>query len=298
MQTHYRNRDDLDQMSALIPVSARCRRSPATLDRSAFRKLKTVDNDQAGPIDKGMGGLESTCVRPTQLLSTTCHPTRLGIREPWLDRFRNRLSTAESFHAIRNLEANAYSSYFREWRDLPVTWPKNDLQKIPVYWRFVGGKQSPLTGGPRLAVTPAHAILNCCFALLQAETRLALSALGLNPGLGVGLHTDTANRDSLAFDVLEPVRSQVEAWLLDWIAKEPCAGPTSSKLEQATVGSCLRYAPSSAGRLLPEESWLRLGLKTWRVLSGLEQDLGAFPIRFLQHGLLNGDELRPRAKFG
>ena len=66
-----------------------------------------------------------------------------------------------------------------------------------------------LTGGPRLAVMPAHAILNYCFALLQAETRLALSALGLDSGLGIGLHTDTA--DSLALDVLEPVRPQVEA---------------------------------------------------------------------------------------
>jgi hypothetical protein len=70
-------------------------------------------------------------------------------------------------------------------------------------------------------VTPVHALLNCYFALLEAETRLALSALGLDPGLGVGLHTDTANRDSLAFDVLEPVRPQVEVWLLHWIAKEP-----------------------------------------------------------------------------
>ena len=138
-------------------------------------------------------------------------------------RFRNQLSSTESFDAIRNLEANAAASYFREWRDLPVTWPKADLQKIPAHWRFVGSRQSPLTGGPRLAVTPVHAILNYCFALLEAETRLAISALGLDPGLGLGLHTDTANRDSLAFDVLEPIRPQVEAWLLDWIAKRTIA---------------------------------------------------------------------------
>jgi hypothetical protein len=66
-----------------------------------------------------------------------------------------------------------------------------------------------------------HAILNYCFALLEAETRLALSTLGLDSGLGIGLHTDTANRDSLALDVLEPVRPQVEMWLLDWVAREP-----------------------------------------------------------------------------
>lgn len=135
--------------------------------------------------------------------------------------FRNQLGLTESFDAIRNLEANAAAAYFREWRDLPVAWPKADLEKIPAHWRFVGSRQSPLTGGPRLAVTPVHAILNYCFALLHAETRLAISALGLDPGLGLGLHTDTADRDSLAFDVLEPVRPRVEAWILDWIAKEP-----------------------------------------------------------------------------
>lgn len=138
-----------------------------------------------------------------------------------ITRFRNKLDSAESFDALRNLEANAAASYFREWRDIPLSWPKADLTKIPQHWRFVGSRQSPLSGGPRLAVTPAHAILNYCFALLEAETRLAISGLGMDPGLGLGLHTDTANRDSLVFDVLEPIRPEVETWLLDWIAKEP-----------------------------------------------------------------------------
>jgi CRISPR-associated endonuclease Cas1 len=136
-------------------------------------------------------------------------------------RFRNKLDSAESFDTLRILEANAAASYFREWRDIPVSWPKTDLAKIPQHWRFIGSRQSPLSGGPRLAVTPAHAILNYCFALLETETRLAISALGMDAGLGLGLHTDTANRDSLVFDVLEPIRPQVETWLLAWIAREP-----------------------------------------------------------------------------
>jgi CRISPR-associated endonuclease Cas1 len=135
--------------------------------------------------------------------------------------FRDKLVSLDSFDAIRIVEANAAACYFREWRDIPVTWPKADLPKIPHHWRFAGNRQSPLTGGPRLAVTPVHAVLNYCFALLQAETRLAVSVLGLDAGLGVGLHTDTANRDSLALDVLEPIRPQIEAWLLNWIASEP-----------------------------------------------------------------------------
>lgn len=136
-------------------------------------------------------------------------------------RFRNRLDSVGSFDALRILESNAAASYFREWRGIPVTWPKADLPRIPEHWRFVGSRQSPLSGGPRLAVTPVQAILNYCCALVEAETRLAISALGLDCGLGLGLHTDTANRDSLVFDVIEPIRPQVETWLLDWIAKEP-----------------------------------------------------------------------------
>jgi CRISPR-associated endonuclease Cas1 len=135
--------------------------------------------------------------------------------------FRDRLASAGTFDAIRVVEANAAACYFREWRSIPVTWPKADLPRTPDHWRFAGSRQSPLSGGPRLAVTPAHAILNYCFAMLEAESRLSVSALGLDPGLGVGLHTDTANRDSLALDVLEPVRPDIEAWLLDWIENEP-----------------------------------------------------------------------------
>lgn len=135
--------------------------------------------------------------------------------------FRYKLASAKSFDGVRIVEANAAGAYFREWRFIPVMWPKADVKKIPDHWRFAGSRQSPLTGGPRLAVTPVHAVLNYCFALLEAETRLSLLALGLDPGLGIGLHTDTANRDSLALDVLEPIRPEIEMWLLNWILAEP-----------------------------------------------------------------------------
>jgi CRISPR-associated endonuclease Cas1 len=136
-------------------------------------------------------------------------------------RFRERLSAADTVDTIRLLEAHAAVSYFSAWRDVPVLWPKADLRRIPDHWRTVGSRRSPLSGGPRLAVTPVHAILNYCFALLESETRLALTAVGLDPGLGFGLHTDIANRDSLALDVLEPVRPDVESWLVSWILREP-----------------------------------------------------------------------------
>ncbi len=138
-----------------------------------------------------------------------------------IGKLRQTLTQADRFETIRLLEAQGAQLYFSRWRTLPILWPKADLRRVPEHWRTIGSRRSPLTGGPRLAVTPVHAILNYCFALLESETRLALSALGLDPGLGLGLHTDTPNRDSLALDVLEPVRPQLEGWVLNWVGREP-----------------------------------------------------------------------------
>jgi CRISPR/Cas system-associated endonuclease Cas1 len=62
--------------------------------------------------------------------------------------------------------------------------------------------------------------LNYLYALLESEARIAAAALGLDPGLGV-LHVDMQARDSLACDLMEAARPQVDAYLLDWITRQP-----------------------------------------------------------------------------
>jgi CRISPR associated protein, Cas1 family len=71
-----------------------------------------------------------------------------------------------------------------------------------------------LTGAPRAATSPINALRNYLFACLESEARLALLAHGLDPSLGC-LHADQRNRDSLALDAMEPVRADVDAFLLD-----------------------------------------------------------------------------------
>jgi len=63
-------------------------------------------------------------------------------------------------------------------------------------------------------------MLNYLYALLEAESRLAAAALGLDPGLGV-IHVDTLARDSLACDLMEAIRPLVDAYVLDWILSQP-----------------------------------------------------------------------------
>jgi CRISPR-associated endonuclease Cas1 len=134
--------------------------------------------------------------------------------------FRTRLSEAENIDAVRLFEAHAAVAYWNAWRDVSILWPKSDVRRVPAHWRTFGTRASPLTGGPRLAVNPPNAILNYCFALLESESRLALVALGLDPGIGF-LHPARAYRDSLALDVMEAVRPEIEHWLYQWVSTEP-----------------------------------------------------------------------------
>jgi CRISPR-associated endonuclease Cas1 len=133
---------------------------------------------------------------------------------------RDALTTAQTIPAIRLLESQAALAYWSAWRAVPIIFPKNDLQRVPDHWRTFGTRVSPLTGSPRLAVNPPNAMLNYLYALLESETHLAAAAMGLDPGIGL-LHVDTDARDSLACDLMEPVRPQVDAYLLDWLTREP-----------------------------------------------------------------------------
>lgn len=133
---------------------------------------------------------------------------------------RASLTQAGSVQEVRQLEAQAALAYWSAWRSIEITFPQRDLCRVPNHWLRFGSRKSPLTGSSRLAVNPPNAMLNYLYALLESEARLALAALGLDPGIGV-LHVDAPSRDSMACDLMEPIRPLVDAYLYDWIAREP-----------------------------------------------------------------------------
>lgn len=133
---------------------------------------------------------------------------------------RKSLSSAETIDAIRGIESRAASEYWRAWYEIPIHFPRNDAKRVPDHWVRFGTRHSPLSGGPRLAINPGNALLNYSMAIAESECRLAAVTCGLDPGLGF-IHTDTANRDSLALDLIETIRPAIEAWLLNWLSTEP-----------------------------------------------------------------------------
>jgi CRISPR-associated endonuclease Cas1 len=186
------------------PSDARLRRAQALSSESAVavgiaREL----------IDKKLEGQER--VARHKLLATQTADT--------ISRYRKDLIKAESSEAIRQVESLAAGAYWAAWHTLPINFPRKDEPRLPAHWCAFGARVSPLTGSPRLAVNPPNAMLNYLYAVLESESRLASAALGLDPGIGV-LHVDTPNRDSLACDLMEVIRPQVDAFLLDWITRE------------------------------------------------------------------------------
>ncbi len=134
--------------------------------------------------------------------------------------FRDQLSSVNAVEDVRIIEARAAAAYWNAWSRVRLQFPKSDLRRVPEHWLTFGSRTSPLSGSPRLAVTPLNCILNYLYSILEAETRLAIATMGLDPGLGF-LHMDYERRDSLACDLMEVVRPDVDQFVFDWLASRP-----------------------------------------------------------------------------
>ncbi|HLY02995.1 MAG TPA: CRISPR-associated endonuclease Cas1 [Candidatus Cybelea sp.] len=139
---------------------------------------------------------------------------RLGADLREFDKLRASLASSDSIERVRVIEANAALAHFSAWKAVTIRFRERDLARIPARWLRCDSRASVLTGAPRAATSPINAMRNYLFACLESETRLALLAQGLDPRLGV-LHADQRNRDSLALDAMEPIRADVDAFLLD-----------------------------------------------------------------------------------
>jgi hypothetical protein len=94
-------------------------------------------------------------------------------------------------------------------------------------------------------------IANLLYALLEAESTIALTAVGLDPGIGI-LHTDQRVRDSLALDLMKAARPSVDRYLLDLSSRNPCA---AADFGETSARQC-RIMPPLARRLAENHTHL------------------------------------------
>jgi hypothetical protein len=166
--------------------------------------------------------------------------------------YRSKLDSARRMEILLGIEANAALEYWSAWSNLQIQFPRVDMDRVPDHWRVFGSRTSPITKSARLAVNPINAVLSYLYAIVQAEAGLAAAQLGLDPGFGV-LHKDTRNRDSLACDLMEPVRPLVDSFVLGWLNHGPLR---REWFFEEVNGNCRLMAPFAA--------WLSETALTWR----------------------------------
>jgi CRISPR-associated endonuclease Cas1 len=134
------------------------------------------------------------------------------------------IAVADDIDECRQLEAVAAAAYFAAWCDHPRTavgFVAKDRRRVPPHWSVFDSRRSAITGAAntnRLAERPLNALLSYCYRLAEVEARFACVRLGLDPGLGC-LHLDAPGRDSLALDLIEPVRPLVDRFVLDLVGE-------------------------------------------------------------------------------
>jgi CRISPR-associated endonuclease Cas1 len=127
------------------------------------------------------------------------------------------LDRASTPTQLRLFESAAAVAYWKAWEHVPIRFVRRDESRVPSHWRSFGPRGSPLANGPRQAVSPGNCVMNMLYAILQGEVRIAALTMGLDPGMGV-LHVDQPARDSLALDLMEAVRPDVDAYVLELLS--------------------------------------------------------------------------------
>ena len=151
-------------------------------------------------------------------------------------------------------------------------------REVPARWLRADSRASLLTGAPRAATSPLNAMRNYLFACLESEARLALLAHGLDPSIGA-MHRDQRNRDSMALDCVEPVRGDVDDFLLDLLEDRVFSVRDFGELPN---GVCRIAAP------LTHE--LALTLPHWR---GLVQPIAARLAQLFRNAATGANDRRP-----
>jgi CRISPR-associated endonuclease Cas1 len=186
--------------------------APARSDQPALRRA------QALAAGNGVGIAITKEILCAKLSGQAAVARLLGSSEParLIINLGAELDAATDAGQLLSIEGTAAVAYWSLWLSMPLRFARRD--QVPAHWQSFGRRNSPLgQKNTRHAVTPANAVLNYLYAVLAGEMTIALTGVGLDPGLGI-FHTDEARRASLTYDAMEAVRPCVDGWLAAWLA--------------------------------------------------------------------------------
>jgi CRISP-associated protein Cas1 len=122
----------------------------------------------------------------------------------------------ERIDELRLVEARAAYAYFAAWQMLPLRWKGTGRKPISPEWHHVVARPLMVGYNNRHASHPVNAMLNYAYAVLESQVRIATVSQALDPKIGY-LHACRLGRAALVYDLMEPLRPQVDRLVLDFV---------------------------------------------------------------------------------
>ncbi|WP_445185547.1 CRISPR-associated endonuclease Cas1 [Pseudonocardia sp. Cha107L01] len=173
-----------------------------------------------------------------------------------------QIADSATVQAASGQEGPAAALYWKAWIGrVIVPFIPREASDVPAHWTTFVVRSSPIdtaSGNARHAADPINALLNYAYRLAEIECRLACLTVGLDPAMGF-LHADAQNRDSLALDLMEILRPDVDRFVLELLSNNSPMRYVSAKLfAESRDGGCRLVPPIT--HLIAEQSlaWARL----------------------------------------
>ncbi len=96
------------------------------------------------------------------------------------------MESAESTRELRVAESIAGRQYWQAFARVPIEFERRWRRSVPDHWHTAGPRTSRLDRKrAKRALTPAHAMLNYLYAILETEATIAAQRMGFDPMLGL-----------------------------------------------------------------------------------------------------------------
>ncbi|MEH6577377.1 MAG: CRISPR-associated endonuclease Cas1 [Amphritea sp.] len=157
------------------------------------------------------------CRHKFQVMARIARAEELGSSiKSTLQKAIDRCESCLDESALRGIEGAAQRELFACWK-----------QKLPPQLGFKNRQRRP-------PPDPVNSTLSLTYTLLHQEAVRQCKRHGLDPQLGF-YHRTAFGRQSLACDLMEPLRPKAEAWVVDLLRK----GTLNKRMYSMTNGACL-----------------------------------------------------------
>jgi CRISPR-associated endonuclease Cas1 len=185
---------------------------PSAGDFPALRRFQALAAGSAAGLDIGRRILYAKVSGQSAALDLM----KMSDAARVVEKHAAELIVAETEVQMLSIESMAALVYWRAWSPIPVHFARQSV--VPSHWATFGARHSIRTNSPRKAATAGNALLNYLYGVIAGEMTIALSGVGLDPGIGI-FHTDQPGRNSLVYDLIEGLRPRADFWLASWLGE-------------------------------------------------------------------------------